>query len=130
MRRPPVSVSLAVVAALLVPACGSDGDGGGGGGSPAAGGGAELTVVAEDSLDFDSDDYPADAGEITIAYENGGAIVHTLVIEGREDDLRLEVRSGGDVDRGSIELGAGEYVLYCDIGGHRGGGMEATLTVG
>ncbi len=126
MSRPPVSAALALIALVLVPACGGDDDAEEPSTPPTD---ADVTVVAEDALDFDEDGYTAPAGEITFAYDNGGSILHTLVVEGREDDLRLEVRSAGDVDTGSIELEAGEYVLYCDVTGHRGGGMEATLTV-
>ena len=30
---------------------------------------------------------------------------------------------------GAIELAAGNYVIYCDLAGHRKGGMEAKLVV-
>ena len=52
-----------------------------------------------------------------------GALVHSFVIEG-VDDFRLI-----DDDRGTVELAAGEYVFFCDIPGHREGGMEGTLSV-
>lgn len=123
-----------MIVVVLISACGGDDDEAGDGAGDEAGDGAaptdaEVTVVADDALDFDEDEYTAPAGKITFTYDNGGSILHTLVVEGREDDLRLEVRSGGDVDTGSIELEAGEYVVYCDVTGHRSGGMEATLTV-
>lgn len=136
MPRPiasPTLAALVTVIALMViaPACGGDDDGSGvqKDDASSAATDADVTVVATEPLDFDADQYTAPPGAITFAYDNGGSIVHTLVVEGREDDLRLEVRSSGDVDSGSIELEAGEYVLYCDVAGHRGGGMEATLTI-
>jgi len=85
-------------------------------------------VVGLDTLDFDADQYTAGAGTVNITYQLEGVIEHSLVVEGREDDMRLVV-SGGSTDRGSIDLDAGAYVLYCDIAGHREAGMEATLIV-
>ena len=88
-----------------------------------------LQVVGLDTLDFDFDQYEAEPGEITIQYMLDGRQWHSLVIEGHEDHLRLEV-SGGPPGVGSINLDAGRYILYCDIPGHREGGMEARLLVG
>tara|TARA_B100000959_G_scaffold282013_1_gene347489 strand:- start:436 stop:696 length:261 start_codon:yes stop_codon:yes gene_type:complete len=85
-------------------------------------------VVALDSLDFDADQYEAEVGDIEIRYVLDGMQGHSLVIEGSENQLRLEV-SGGSTDSGAIALEAGRYILYCDIPGHREGGMEARLLV-
>jgi len=87
-----------------------------------------LRVIALDTLDFDAEQYEARPGEITIQYVLDGMQGHSLVVEGHEDRLRLVV-SGGSTDVGSIDLGAGRYILYCDIPGHREGGMEARLLV-
>jgi len=118
----------AVVAAVItlpLAACGGDGDGDAGDDAPAPD--AAVTVVAEDSLEFDEAAYTATAGEVTFVYENGGSLPHTLLIEGVDgDEFKLSV---GDTDQGSVELEAGEYVLYCDVPGHRDAGMEADLTV-
>jgi plastocyanin len=120
MRR--TTLLLLGLAALPLAACGDD-DEGGGGDVPVPEG--AVVVVAEPGLDFDSDTYEASAGEVTFVYENADAIAHTLVIED-VDDFKLEV---GETDQGTVELEAGDYVLFCDVPGHRGGGMEATLTV-
>lgn len=92
-------------------------------------GGEGIAVEAEDSLKFDPEDITAPAGEITFDLVNGGSIAHTFVIEEHEDALKLTVAGSGDDDSGSIELEAGTYTFYCDVSGHRGGGMEGTLTV-
>ena len=129
MRR---TLAIAALAALPLAACGGDDDGGGEGsgtgtGSASAPAEGAITVGALDSLAFDSDSYTASAGEITFIYENEGSLPHTLLVEGvPEDEFKLEV---GDTDEGSVELEAGEYVLYCDVPGHQSAGMEATLTV-
>ncbi len=131
MRPPaPRFLALSVWATLALTACGGDddtpADGDGGGDPPAAGG---LVVHALDSLQFDSDRYQAEAGTIDVTYENDGSLPHTFLVEGREDDLELEVSGGGDTDSGSIELPAGTYTVYCDVAGHQAAGMEATLIV-
>jgi plastocyanin len=85
-----------------------------------------VTVVAQDSLSFDRDEYTAGAGEVTIDYENGGNMTHTLLIDG-VDDFKLSVAASGDTDEGTVELEPGDHRIYCDIPGHES--MEATLTV-
>jgi plastocyanin len=134
--RPPVLnkgltlIGALVVGAAVLAACGDDDDGGGGDGlstgSGDGGGGAPVTVVAQDSLSFDRDDYTAGGGEVTIDYENGGNLTHTLLIDGI-DDFKLTVSANGDVDEGTAELEPGDYRIFCDIPGHES--MEATLTV-
>jgi plastocyanin len=116
---------LAGVAALPL-ACGGD-DGGDGGGDIPEG---ALVVRSSDSLDFDPDTLDAPAGAITLALDNEGSLPHTLLVEDHEDELTLSVGGSGDVDSGDITLEAGEYTFYCDVPGHRGAGMEGTLTVG
>lgn len=127
--------ALAVIAVLLVGACGDDDTDTVS--APAEGAGAEtdgesvadgaVEVVAED-IAFGQDSYSVTAGEVPISYVNEGSIRHTLVIED-VDGFKLDVASAGDVDEGSVELEAGEYVLFCDVPGHRAAGMEAVLTV-
>lgn len=120
---------VALLALVPVAACGDD-DGASPDTTAASGSSAEgqtITVPALDSLEFGDDQYTATAGEITFVYENEGSLPHTLLIDGvSEDDFFLEV---GDTDEGSVELEAGEYVLYCDVPGHRSAGMEADLVV-
>ena len=87
-----------------------------------------LRVVAYDRQDFDADLYEASAGEIDIELVLNGFLAHTLVVEGLEAELRLEV--GDDkIDSGTIALAPGRYILYCDLAGHRSSGMEARLLV-
>lgn len=97
-------------------------------GADGAAGTVEITAV---DIDFPDEDQQATApaGEVEFVYTNEGQIEHTLTIEGREEDLFLEVSSQGDTDSGTIELEPGEYAYYCDVSGHREAGMEGTLTV-
>ena len=115
-----------VSAVLLVCACGG---GGGGSGTTSTAEDGVLRVVALDTQDFNADGYRVAAGEVTVEYQLSGFQNPTLVVEGRENEQRLEVENGG-TDSGTIPLEPGRYILYCDVAGHREGGMEARLLVG
>ena len=125
--KPVGPIGAMVATALLVGACG-------GGGAPVGSSiGVEpeegvLRVVADDTHDFDADSYQVAAGDIRVEYVHSGFQNHTLVIEGIEDQLRLEVENGGR-DSGTLTLAPGRYIIYCDVAGHRDGGMEARLLV-
>ena len=90
--KPLGPIGAVVATALLVGACGGGGDSGGSrvGGEPEDG---VLRVVADDTQDFDADAYLASAGDVTVEYVQSGFQNHTLVIEGLEDQMRLEVEN-------------------------------------
>lgn len=127
MRGKPVRWVVATIAAsaLLLAACGDDGGGGAEPEASEAPGG--ITVTAMDTLDFDSDEYRAAAGEIDVEYQGAG-MFHTLTVEGFEEQILLETMNR-TVDTGTITLEPGTYTLYCNVPGHREAGMEARLTV-
>jgi uncharacterized cupredoxin-like copper-binding protein len=119
--------AVCLVALVVAPlaACGGDDDDAG----PTTP--ADMTVHALDSLKFDSDSFtvsPATPGKVTIEYVNDGSITHSLLVED-VNGFRLQVTSKGDTDDGTVDLEPGTYTIYCDIPGHRQGGMEAELTV-
>jgi plastocyanin len=114
---------LSTAIAVTLVACGSD-DGGAGG--PVN---ADVEAEGRDDLSFDKDSYTARAGDVAFALVNAGSTQHSLLVEGYEDDMRLVVDTRGDSDTGSLQLEQGDYVVYCDIAGHRAGGMEADLTI-
>jgi plastocyanin len=119
MRRTLLPVTAALALAGLLTACGGDDDGASGC-TPQS----NVEVTAEDSLKFDSDSYDADAGCIEVTYTNGGSTAHNLLIDGKSG-FKLSV---GDVDKGTVDLPAGTYELYCDVAGHRAT-MHADLNV-
>jgi len=128
------ALAAATLAALLLAACGDDAsdDGAPPPSAPAEpGAGAALTVEAHD-IEFDSDAYRIAAGPVDIEYQQKGTLPHSLVIEEADgaavDGFKLGV-GDADADRGTVDLPPGDYVLYCDVPGHRGAGMEAELQV-
>ncbi len=66
--------------------------------------------------------------QVELTLVNEGAAFHNLEIEG-VDGFILEVDAGA-TDSGTIELAAGNYVLWCSVPGHREAGMEGSLIVG
>jgi plastocyanin len=90
--------------------------------------GATLTVTAGD-LFFEPAALDAAPGTVTIELVNQGSAQHTFVIE-EAGDTTVADAAAGETATGSIDLEAGTYTIYCDVPGHREGGMEGTLTVG
>ncbi len=84
---------------------------------------AEL-VLGEFSI---GGDLVVAAGEITAAVVNTGIVEHNVGLEGGPFSPTLNSNEEAELDMGP--LAPGEYVLYCDIDGHRASGMEATLVV-
>jgi FtsP/CotA-like multicopper oxidase with cupredoxin domain len=60
--------------------------------------------------------------------QNGGQLQHDLTIEGQ--DLKTPLIAPGDSARLELDsLGPGTYTIFCDVAGHRQGGMQAELHV-
>jgi plastocyanin len=89
----------------------------------------DLEVRAVSGLRFDADTYEATA-DIEVAYINDDTIRHTLIVidgDTKVGSFELKVNKKGDVDLGTINLPAGQYVLFCTVPGHQN--MKADLTV-
>ncbi|MGH8986804.1 MAG: plastocyanin/azurin family copper-binding protein [Acidimicrobiia bacterium] len=116
---------------VLLAACGGGGDGNnderGDGANPPLVGVPALEVVG-DNLRFEPDALTVDGERFNVAF-TADDVFHTFVIEGADGDDVVAAARPGETDRGGIELEPGEYVFYCDVPGHRAGGMEGTLTV-
>lgn len=140
-------LALAVAAAVLS-ACGGDD-------TPTAT--TELSITGTDALAFEPDTFTVPAGaEITVAFTSEPSVEHDLVLEGvgmaamagdeghgdgdahamdddhaiAEDDLHLAHADAGETVTATFVVDEpGTYQVYCSVPGHRGAGMEATLTV-
>jgi plastocyanin len=137
-RRARLNLTACASALAVLAACGG---GGGDGESASAEQGGIATAddrpigKATSTLDVQSGDLffkptslETSSGTITVNLENVGSLIHTLRVDG-EKGFKLSVPTKGDTDTGEIRLPPGEYVLYCDIPGHRQANMEAILVV-
>jgi plastocyanin len=87
-----------------------------------------LLFTAATQLEFLQAPTTATAGEVTIALDNEGGLVHNVTIEGVQGDQPIVETTNG-VEVGTVTLEPGTYTYYCSIVGHREGGMEGQLTV-
>jgi plastocyanin len=87
-----------------------------------------LVFTAATQLEFLQAPTTATAGEVTIALDNEGGLVHNVTIEGVQGDQPIVETTNG-VEVGTVTLEPGTYTYYCSIVGHREGGMEGQLTV-
>ncbi len=100
-------------------------------GGPSPGETLDLTSPEDGGLVFEPDGLEAQAGTITLAYENPSQVPHNIAVE----DESGQVLGEGEVlaqgtSEATAELAPGEYTFFCAVPGHRDGGMEGTLTVG
>jgi len=119
-------ISLGTAALLALVACG----GGGGGTSSKDSVPADALVVKAEDIKFDKKEYAAPAGQVTVAYESKGSVVHTLLIYDKDnvqvgEELKV---SPGETKVETFDLPAGTYTMICNIPGHKEAGMTATLT--
>jgi uncharacterized cupredoxin-like copper-binding protein len=135
-------VSLALVGAVVLSACGGNGSG------PGPSGGA--TVNALDTLKFDPATVTVPAGAAAqVVVKNTGAQQHNWVLVKTEDANRIATESlakGGDAtglagvlaggkliaaageETVSVNVPAGSYQFICTVAGHYQAGMVGTLT--
>jgi len=87
-----------------------------------------LAVEALPQLRFNVSELSVQAGVVEVRYVGHGG-THTLVFERPDlDGFELQV-SGEEEDVGKVRLAPGEYVIHCDVPGHRAAGMEAVISV-
>jgi plastocyanin len=119
-------VTLLVVLALAMAACGGDDDGADGGADAGddAGSSAEGGIdVTASGFAFEPNTLTATAGETTsVTFTNEDAEAHTFTIEELDVDLSA---AGGETVEGELSADAGAYEFVCRI--HPS--MTGTLTV-
>ena len=90
----------------------------------------KLTSPADGSLVFDPDTLDAKPGQITLEYENPSSVPHSIAVESSDGETIDASQPGTEgTFTATAVVGAGEYVFYCTVPGHRESGMEGTLTV-
>jgi plastocyanin len=142
MRKASALLAAGALAAFGLAACGSSDDdsdttaaatttesttAAGGGG---AGGTVDVTAAADNSFAFDQTSLSTKAGTVTVNFDNPASLSHDVVIEdssgkelGKTDLISQSTAST------TVDLQPGTYTYFCDVPGHREGGMEGTLTV-
>ena len=96
-----------------------------------SGGGSSIsiTAAADGSFAYDETSAEAEAGEVTIEFDNPASLGHDVHIEGPDGDLGGTDVISEDTTTATVELEAGDYTFFCSVPGHREGGMEGDLTV-
>ena len=90
----------------------------------------KLTSPPDGSLVFEPDELEAKPGPITVDYENPSSVPHSVAIESPDGETIAASETGTEgTFAATAELGAGEYVFYCTVPGHRESGMEGGLIV-
>jgi plastocyanin len=124
--RAAIAAAVAVLAGVAGAACGDNGGGSSEYKEPR--GPAQATITIEGgNFFFEPKDSEAPAGVDAIRLESVEGL-HTLVFDdGKVPGFKLEA-SSGNFDELKVDLKRGTYTIYCDIPGHREGGMEGTIT--
>jgi plastocyanin len=121
---------LVAFAAVLLPACGEE-DTPDGASPNGAGTGGDVVEVALSEFALEPASFSLEPGSYTFHVVNDGSVVHALEVEGPSGEVEtedLEPGASADLD---VDLSEpGEYEIYCPVDGHRGEGMEGTITVG
>ncbi len=108
--------------ALVIIAIGfvAKGDGGSGGDAT----GTTPIPVSLSEFKIEGSLQVAPGGQLAVS--NKGSQVHNLVIDGGGQTADL---AAGESETIPVDLGEGDYEIYCSIAGHRESGMEATIQV-
>lgn len=87
----------------------------------------DVTADPGGALAFEETTLTAPPGEVTLNLANASAVPHNIAVDGAEG-VSDTVQDGGTAEL-TVTLQPGTYEYYCDVPGHREGGMVGTLTV-
>jgi plastocyanin len=112
-----VGIGVIVVTAVAVRGDGSSG------GSGKSGGSSTIDVtLSEFKIEGN---LTAPAGKVKFNIKNAGSMEHDLSVQGSVSP-KIAAGKTGELE---VDLKAGTYEVFCEIPGHKEGGMKATLTV-
>jgi len=99
----------------------------------AKGGGASTVAISTpsgSSLAFDQKSATANAGNVTINFDNRQPLQHDVAVADSSGKVlgQTDLVSSSTATT-SVNLQPGTYTFYCTVPGHREAGMEGTLTV-
>ena len=90
----------------------------------------DVTADPNGALAFTEAALTAPAGSVTLKLTNASPVPHNIAVDGNGvDSPASETIQGGASAEITVDLPAGTYKYYCEVPGHRGAGMEGTLTV-
>jgi plastocyanin len=89
-----------------------------------------LKLAADPSkIAFDTTQLTANAGKVTIDFDNPAPLEHNVAIEQGGKQIAISETIASGETSVSAELKPGTYTFLCTIPGHAEAGMEGTLTV-
>ena len=96
------------------------------------GGGEALKVTADPGgeLAYEQKSLSANAGQVTIDFDNPSSTGHDVTIEdqGGTEVVATDIVTD-DTANANAKLEPGSYTFFCSVDGHREAGMEGPLTV-
>ena len=130
-----IALAITAIAPFGLVACGDEEEDSSSGSdtseTSSAGGGSTVAIsaVPDGSFAYEQDSAEAEAGSVTIEFDNPAVLGHDVQVEGDDGDLGGTDVISEDTTTATVELEAGDYTFYCSVSGHREGGMEGDLTV-
>jgi len=96
--------------------------------APPAATAVALTADPSGQLAYVQKSLAAKAGSVTIDFTNGSPVPHDVALEAAGKPLG-QTPVGSGTNKLTLTLTKGTYTFFCTVGGHRGAGMEGTLTI-
>lgn len=125
MRYGSILLGTLVLVAMSATGCGNSAVAGDGGAAPG------TLVVGLDTMRFNPDTISVKAGEpVTISFRNSGVLLHDLISEGADRNVKLANVAGGKQVSGVFQANKpGTYAIVCIQPAHKEAGMVGKIVV-